>query len=82
MPIEREVEVCSYSNVSIRNDEIIKELEKTDAIEVIEGLLKKFPDLADMILKYTKEETKLYPNALKEGLIDKHKKENKSLLNF
>lgn len=82
MPIEREVEVCGYSNVSIRNDEIIKELEKTDAIEVIEGLLKKFPDLADMILKYTKGETKLYPNALREGLIDKHKKENKSLLNF
>ena len=82
MPISREVEVCGYNTVSIKNEEIIKELEERDAIEVIEGLLKVYPKLADIILKHSKEDTKLYPRALRDGLIDKHKKENKSLLNF
>lgn len=82
MPINREVEVCGYSEVSIKNEDLIQELDKKDAIEVIDGLLNKFPDLADIILKHTKEETKLFPKGLREGLIDKYKKENKSLLNF
>ncbi len=82
MPISREVEVCGYSTVSIKNDEIIKELNEQDAIEVIIGLLKVYPYLADVILQHSKEETKLYPHALRDGLINKHKKENKSLMNF
>lgn len=82
MPISREVEVCGYNTVSIENDALINELNEQDAIEVIEGLLKKYPNLADVILKHSKEETKLYPKALRDKLIGKHKKENKSLLNF
>ena len=82
MPISREVEVCGYNTVYIKNEDLIHELNKKDAIEVIDGLLKKFPDIADIILRYSKENTVLYPKGLREGLINKHKKENKSLLNF
>lgn len=82
MPIHREVSVCSYGEASISNKEIVDDLDKKDAIEVIEGLLKRFPDLADIILKYSKREGKLYPKSIKEALIEKYQEENRSLENF
>ncbi len=82
MPIHRNVEVCAYKNVSISNKEIVEDLDKKDAIEVIEGLLKRFPDLVDIILKYWKGEGKLYPKPIKEALIQKYQEENKALENF
>lgn len=82
MPIHREVEVCSYGKTSISNKEIVEDLDKKDAIEVVEGLLKRFPDLVDIILKYWKEEGKLYPKSIKEALIQKYQEENRSLENF
>ncbi len=81
MPVSREVEVSGYAEVIFDNEEIIFRLNKKDAIEVIDGLLKKFPDLADILIKYSQEDAIIYPK-LREGLINKHKKENKSLLNF
>ncbi len=82
MPIHREVEVCSYGKTSISNKEIVEDLDKKDAIEGVEGLLKRFPDLVDIILKYWKEEGKLYPKSIKEALIQKYQEENRSLENF
>ncbi len=82
MPINREVEVCSYGETSISNKEIVDDLDKKDAIEVIEGLLKRFPDLADIILKYSKREGKIFPKSIKEALIEKYQEENRSLENF
>ena len=82
MPIHRDVEVCAYNDVSISNKEIVEDLDKKDAIEVIEGLLKRFPDLVDIILKDWKEEGKLYPKSIKKSLIEKYQEENKSLENF
>lgn len=82
MPISRDVEVCGYNTVSISNKEIVEDLNKKDAAEVIEGLLKRFPDLVDIILKYWKGEGKLYPKSIKEALIQKYQEENRSLENF
>lgn len=82
MPIHKKVELCSYDEVSISNKEIVEELEKKDAIEVIEGLLKRFPDLIDILLKYSKGEGKLYPPTFKKALIEKYQEENKTLENF
>ena len=82
MPIYRSVELCSYDDVSISNKKIVEELDKKDAIEVIEGLLKRFPDLVDILLKYWKEEGKLYPKSIKKALIEKYQEENMSLENF
>ncbi len=82
MPIHREVSVCSYGETSISNKEIVDDLDKKDAIEVIEGLLKRFPDLADIILKYSKREGKIFPKSIKEALIEKYQEENRSLENF
>ena len=81
MPISREVEVSGYAEVSIDNEEIIFRLNKKDAIEVIDGLLKKFPGLADILIKHSQADAIIYPK-LREALINKHKKENNSLLNF
>ena len=82
MPIDRQVEVCGYNSVSIDNEEIIKELEEKDANIVIEGLLKKFPNLVDTFLHFTKNTEKLYPKGLKEALEQKYKKENKDITSF
>lgn len=82
MPMRKEVEFSSYDEVSISNKEIVEELDKKDAIEVIEGLLKRFPDLVDIILKSSKGEGKLYPKPIKEALIQKYQEENRSLENF
>jgi hypothetical protein len=82
VPIHRQAEVCAYEEVTVSNKEIVEDLDKKDAIEVVEGLLKRFPDLVDIILKYWKEEGKLYPKSIKETLIKKYQEENKSLENF
>lgn len=82
MPMHKEVEFSSYDEVLIDNKEIVEELDKKDAIEVIEGLLKRFPDLIDIILKSSKGEGKLYPPTFKKALIEKYQEENKSLENF
>ncbi len=82
MPLYKEVEFSSYDEVLIDNKEIVEDLDKKDAIEVVEGLLKRFPDLVDIILKYWKEEGKLYPKSIKEALIQKYQEENRSLENF
>ena len=82
MPLHKEVEFNSYDEVLIDNKEIVEELEKKDAIEVIEGLLKRFPDLVDIILKYSKGEGKIFPKSIKKALIEKYQEENKSLENF
>jgi len=80
--MHKNVEFSSYNDVSISNKEIVEALEKKDAIEVIEGLLKRFPDLIDIILKYSKGEGKIYPLPFKKALIEKYQEENKSLVNF
>jgi hypothetical protein len=82
VPLYKEVEFSSYDEVLIDNKEIVEDLDKKDAIEVVEGLLKRFPDLVDIILKYWKEEGKLYPKSIKEALIQKYQEENRSLENF
>lgn len=82
MPIKKQVEVCGYNNVTIENKEIIEDLEEKDARIVIEGLLKKFPKLMDSILLFTKKASKIYPEPIKEALIQKYKKENKPITSF
>jgi len=82
VPIHKEVEFISYDEVLIDNKEIVEELDKKDAIEVIEGLLKRFPDLIDILLKSSKGEGKIYPPTFKKALIEKYQEENKSLENF
>ena len=82
MPIEKQVEVCGYNTVFIDNKEIIEDLEVKDAQIVIEGLLKKFPKLVDNILLFTNKVGKIYPEPIKEALIQKYKKENKPITSF
>ena len=83
MPIHKEVEVCSYRNVSISNKEIVEALDKEDAFEIIKGLLKEYPDLADILLEDSKRrEGKIYPDSNKGPLIEKYQEENKTLENF
>lgn len=80
--ITRSVEVCRYENVHISMKEIIEEVSEKDAKELLIGLIKKFPNLVNLIMSKTKESLKLFPEALKDQLIDKFKKENKSLKNY
>lgn len=80
--ITRSVEVCGYEDVHISIKEIIEEVSEKDAKELIIGLIKRFPSLVNIIMSKTKESLKLFPEALKDQLIDKFKKENKPLKNF
>ena len=82
MPIQKDVEVCGCETITIHNREIIRRLDQKDAIEIIEGLLKKFPDVVDTILHFTKNTEKLYPKGLKDALEQKYKKENKAITSF
>lgn len=82
MPLQKHVEVYGYENVSIDNDEIIEQLEEKDAKIVIEGLMRKFPLLADNIIGFSKSTGKLYPKGLQSQLEQKYKKENKSITSF
>lgn len=79
MPIYREVETSSYTQVRIENKEIIEDLERKDALEVVIGLLKKFPDLTKEI---SLKEEKLFPKHLSDVFIMKYRSENKNIENF
>ena len=79
MPVYKEVEVSSYTNVRIENKDIIEDLERKDALEVIKGLLKRFPKLTSEI---SLKEGKLFPKHLSDDLIEKYQSENKNIENF
>jgi hypothetical protein len=84
MPVCTEVDFDCYQDVCISNTEIVKQLDRKDALEIIEGLIKKFPDLiTDFFSKAkTDEISKIFPKTLKSELIAKFQKEHKSIIQF
>ena len=84
MPIYREVECSSYEEVEITMKDIAEDINEKESIELIELLIKKFPNLFDgiSIKENGLESGKLFPEALKLELIEKYQNEYKSLNEF
>jgi len=82
MGIFTEVESCSYTEVELSNKEIIKGLDKNDAEKVIIGLIKKFPDLVNTLFGKSSHPDKIFPKAVKDQAIKKHREENKQIEDY
>jgi len=79
VPIHKEF----YDEITIYPDDIIRKFDKKEAKEVIQGLLKRFPDiLKDIVNPKIDFGEKLYPKEFKHSLKLKYQEENKSLENF
>ncbi|MGV9200151.1 MAG: hypothetical protein ACOC4M_15200 [Promethearchaeia archaeon] len=76
-------EVSSYSEVCIPNEHIVDQLKEKDAKIVVEGLLKKFPQLINTLLdEKPPDYPKIFPESIKHELIRKFQEENKSIIEF